>query len=59
MEKLSPYLSDEHILEIAEKAISGRTVEAVNLLRYYLIGKIELGLEESISIVRTLAKEFS
>ena len=59
MEKLSLHLSDECILEIAEKAISGRTVEAVKLLRYYLIGKVELGLEESISIVRSLAKEFS
>ncbi len=59
MEVLRPFLTDDQILEVADFAFSGRTLEAAKRLQYLLLDKWTLSIIDAVTLVRNLVIEFS
>lgn len=58
IKKLGEFLTDDEILEVAEMALDGLTLDAVKRLRYLLVDKWNMPLLQSREIVFILRKEF-
>jgi len=59
MKELKPFLTDDQILEVAEFACNGRTLEAARLLQYFLMDKWNISTLHAVYIVQKLKVEFS
>ena len=58
IKKLGEFLTDDEILEVAEMAVDGLTLDAVLRLQYLLVDKWNISLLQSREIVFILRKEF-